>query len=99
MGKTIYSGVQSAFGSGGSPFGPRTTVTAGITTKVPIPAGVHLVECDANSSVQFSYDGGTTWVTWIAASGVGMVFSDGFNTVFLGGASAGSPKRSQILAM
>lgn len=99
MAKPIYVGVQAAFGTAGSPFGPRTTVTAGITTRVPIPAGVWLVECDANSSVQFSYDGGTTWVTWFAASGVGIVFSDGFNTVFLGGASAGSPKRSQILAM
>lgn len=93
----IFVGALLAFGAEGAMFGSRIGTTVGTGGTATIPAGAWLVECDSNSVVKFSYDAGTTWVTQIAASGVGIVASDGFNVAFVGGSAPGTAYRSQIL--
>ena len=96
----IFTGVQQAFGADGCPFGARTAVVCGVSTSVAIPAGVWLVECDAHTTVRFTYNFPTgTFVTQIAASGVGIVYSDGFNVEFRGDGTGGTAQRSQLLAL
>lgn len=95
----IFTGVQQAFGAEGCPFGARTAVTVGASTSVAIPVGWWLVECDSHVTVRYTYNYPTgTFVTQIAASGVGIVYSDGFNVEFRGDGTGGTAQRSQILA-
>lgn len=92
-----FIGVLQAWGGSGSAFGSRQTVSVGTGVTTYIPAGAWFCETDANSTVKGTYDGGTTWVTMIAASGAGCIPSDGFTVAFIGGAAPGTPHRTQIL--
>ena len=60
-------------------FGTEQTVTVAAGGTQVISKGVYYVACGANTSVEYSPDGGTTWRTLIAAGGSGLVISDGSN--------------------
>jgi hypothetical protein len=60
----------------------ETTVNVGAGSTQVISEGVYYVRCGANTTVEYSTDGGTTWVTLISAGGIGLVFSDGSNVRF-----------------
>jgi len=60
-------------------FGTEQTVTVAAAGTQTISEGVYYVTCGANTSVEYSPDGGTTWRTLIAAGGAGLVISDGSN--------------------
>lgn len=60
-------------------FGTEQTVSVGAGATSTVPEGVYIVRLGANTSVEYSPDGGTTWYTLIAAGGTGIVFSDGTN--------------------
>lgn len=92
-------GVQQAFGADGCQFGARTAVTVGITTSVVIPKGLWIVEPGANALVRYTYNYPTgTFVTIVAASGVELIYSDGFNVEFLGDGTGGTARRSAVLS-
>ena len=63
-------------------FGTEQTVTVAAGSTQAIPEGVYIVRLGANTSVEYSPDGGTTWYTLISAGGIGIVFSDGANVRF-----------------
>jgi len=69
-------------------FGDETTVTVDAGATSTISKGIYYVRCGANTSVEYSPDGGTTWVTLIAAGGVGLVISDGSNVRLNNGGTA-----------
>jgi hypothetical protein len=86
----ILSTVPSTWGSEASPWGSYTatgTVTAGAVT---LGAGWWFVICGAHNTVQQIYNPGTASASAIAASGAGMVFSDGTNTVILNDSTGGT---------
>ena len=58
-------------------FNSESTVTVDASGTYTIPAGIYLVSLGANTSVEYTPDGGTTWRTLIAAGGGGVVISDG----------------------
>ena len=58
-------------------FGSESTVSVDAGATYTIPAGIYLVSLGANTSVEYTPDGGTTWRTMIAAGGGGIVISDG----------------------
>jgi len=58
-------------------FGSESTVSVDAGATSTIPAGIYLVSLGANTSVEYTPDGGTTWRTLIAAGGGGLVISDG----------------------
>ena len=60
-------------------FGTEQTVSVDAGATSTISKGIYYVRCGANTSVEYSPDGGTTWVELIAAGGVGLVISDGSN--------------------
>ena len=60
-------------------FGAEQTITVAAGSTQAIPEGVYIVRLGANTSVEYSPDGGTTWYTLISAGGIGIVFSDGAN--------------------
>ena len=60
-------------------FGAEQTVSVDAGATSVISEGIYIVRCGANTSVEYSPDGGTTWHTLIAAGGTGIVFSDGSN--------------------
>jgi len=62
-------------------FGTEQTVSVNPGTQV-ISEGVYIARLGANTSIEYSPDGGTTWYTLIAAGGTGIVFSDGANVRF-----------------
>ena len=65
-----FSQIAKSFGSESS-----VSVDAGATYTVP--KGVYLVSLAANTSVEYTPDGGTTWRTLIPAGQGGLVVSDG----------------------
>ena len=67
-----FSQIDKVFGSEST-----VTVTAGSTST--ISKGVFLVSLGANTKVEYSPDGGTTWRDLIPAGGGGVVISDGSN--------------------
>lgn len=95
----IFTGVQGTFGDQGCPFGTRTSVVCGINTSVAIPAGVWVVETDGHTTARYTYNKGSNFITQIAASSVGIVYSDGFNCEFRGDGTGGTAQRSQLLAL
>jgi len=98
--RRIILGVQVAFGAEGGAFGARTAVVCGVDTSVAIPAGVWLVETDAHTTVRFTYDFPTgTFVTWVPASTVAMIYSDGFNVEFRGDGTGGTGHQSQVFPL
>ena len=60
-------------------FGSEQTVSVDAGATSTISKGIYYVRCGANTKVEYSPDGGTTWVELIAAGGVGLVISDGSN--------------------
>jgi len=60
-------------------FGSESTVTVTAGGTYTVPKGVYLVSLGANTKVEYSPDGGTTWRTLIPAGQGGVVISDGSN--------------------
>jgi len=60
-------------------FGTEQTVSVEAGATSTIAKGVYYVSCGANTSVEYSPDGGTTWRTLVAAGGAGLIISDGIN--------------------
>jgi len=60
-------------------FGSEQTVSVGAGATSTISKGIYYARCGANTSVEYSPDGGTTWVALISTGGVGLVISDGSN--------------------
>jgi hypothetical protein len=58
-------------------FETETTVTVGAGSTSTITAGIYLVSLGANTSVEYTPDGGTTWRTLLATGTGGVVISDG----------------------
>jgi len=69
-------------------FGSETAVTVDAGATATIDKGIYYVRCGANTKVEYSPDGGTTWVELIAAGGVGLVISDGSNVRLNNGGTA-----------
>jgi len=69
-------------------FGSEVTVSVDAGATSTISKGIYYVRCGANTSVEYSPDGGSTWVTLIAAGGVGLVISDGSNVRLNNGGTA-----------
>ena len=69
-------------------FGTEQTVSVDAGATSTISKGIYYVRCGANTSVEYSPDGGTTWVELIAAGGVGLVISDGSNVRLNNGGTA-----------
>jgi len=78
-------------------FDTETEVSVDAGATATIPKGVYLVSCGANTSVEYSPDGGTTWRTLIPAGGGGIVVSDGSNVRFNNAGSAA--ESSYLLAL
>lgn len=97
MSNAIFSGVLQTYGTSGAAFAARTAVTVGITTRVTIPQGWQLVETDAHVSVQFTADAGSNYVTFLAASGKAIIWSDGLSWSWLGDGTGGTGTRSEML--
>ncbi len=93
-----FIGVAQAFGSTGCEFGSRLAITVASNSTVYIRAGAWIAETDAHTTVQFTYDAGTNWITWVAASEVEAIASDGFLVVFVGDGTGGTGHLSQLLA-
>jgi len=70
-----YSQIKVSFGTE-----QAITVPAGSTSV--IDEGVYIVRLGANTLVEYSPDGGSTWYTLIPAGSIGIVFSDGANVRF-----------------
>ena len=94
-----FIGVAQAFGATGCQFGSRIAVSPTTNSTVYIPAGAWVVETDANTTVKFTYDNGTNWVTWVPASDARTISSDGFLVAFVLGATPGTGHRSQLLGL
>jgi hypothetical protein len=77
MGNPIFSDVLVNFGAQLSAYGARTDVVLGAGENALIPKGWYLMENDADTKVQFTYNSGANYVDLVAASGKGYVFSDG----------------------
>ena len=60
-------------------FGTETTLSVEAGSTAVISKGIYYVRCDTNVSIEYSPDGGTTWVTIIPAGGAGLIISDGSN--------------------
>lgn len=97
MAKPIFGSALSDFGNAASAYGARTAVVVGIAENSLIPVGWHLIECDAHTSVRFTYDSGGNYVTLLAASAVGYVWSDGKAFSVLGDGTGGTAHRSEVL--
>ena len=69
-------------------FGTEQTVSIDAGATSTIDKGIYYARCGANTSVEYSPDGGTTWYTLISAGGVGLVISDGSNVRFNNGGTA-----------
>jgi hypothetical protein len=94
--KREFIGVLQAWGAQGSMFGSRQTVSVGTSATSYLAEGAWFVETDANSTVKGTYDGGTTFVTMIAASSAGVVPSDGFTVAVVGGSAPGTAHKTQV---
>jgi len=66
-------------------FGTEQTVSVDAGATSTISKGIYYARCGANTSVEYSPDGGTTWYTLISAGGIGLVISDGSNVRFNNG--------------
>ncbi len=69
-------------------FGTETTQSVGAGAQVTISKGIYYVTCGANTAVEYSPDGGSTWRTLISAGGAGLVVSDGSNVRLNNGGGA-----------
>lgn len=73
-------------------FSSQQTVSVSAGGTWTISAGMYIVRCGANTTVEYTPDGGTNWYVWIPAGGVGLIVSDGSSVRFnnSGGASENS---------
>jgi len=69
-------------------FGTESTVSVGAGVTSIIPKGIYYVCCGANTTVEYSPDGGTTWRTSVNAGGTNLVISDGSNVRLNNGGAA-----------
>ena len=69
-------------------FDSESTVSVDASGTYTVPAGIYLVSLGANTSVEYTPDGGTTWRTLIAAGGGGVVISDGSSVRLNNGGTA-----------
>ena len=100
MAIAIQTGAQLSFGDSGCPFGARTATVTTLSVSTVIPVGWWLCETAAHTTVEASYDGGTTYVTVVAASGAGFVYSDGYNVQFTNDSTGGTAGHySQVLGV
>jgi len=60
-------------------FGTQQSVTVAAGSTAIIPEGVYIVRLGANTVVEYSPDGGSTWYQLIPAGSAGIIFSDGAN--------------------
>jgi hypothetical protein len=95
--KRIIQGSEVNDGSAGSAYGARTAVVVGAGANSVIPAGAWIVETDAHTTVEHTYDSGSNFITWVGASGVGFVTSDGFSVRVLGDGTGGTAHITQDL--
>ena len=58
-------------------FGSESSISIAAGGTYTVPKGIWLVSLSANTSVEYTPDGGTTWRTLIPAGGGGVVISDG----------------------
>jgi hypothetical protein len=72
----------------GKAFGTESSVSVAGSGTSTIPAGIYLVSLGANTSVQYTPDGGTTWRTLIPAGQGGVVISNGTAVRFSNAATA-----------
>ncbi len=63
-------------------FGTESTVSVPATSTSVIGKGIYYARCGPNTTVEYSPDGGTTWVTLVTTGGAGLVISDGTNVRF-----------------
>ena len=94
-----FLGIAQTFGSEGCQFGSRISVTVASNSTVYIPAGAWVIETDSHTTCKFTYDNGTTWITWIGTSLAGTISSDGFLVAFVGDSTGGTAHRSQLLGI
>ncbi len=69
-------------------FGTESAVSVGAGATYTVPKGVWLVSLGANTKVEYSPDGGTTWRTLIPAGQGGLIISDGSNVRLNNGGTA-----------
>jgi len=69
-------------------FGSEVTVSVDAGATSTISKGIYYVRCGANTKVEYSPDGGSTWVELIPVGGVGLVISDGSNVRLNNGGTA-----------
>ena len=68
-----FSQVKVVFGN------DEVILSVGAGSSTVVPEGVYYVRCGANSSVQYTPDGGTSWYVVVETGKAGLVFSDGEN--------------------
>lgn len=88
-----------ADGAQGCDWGSRKTDAVGITTRVLIPRGLWWCECDSHVLVQHQTDANGTYVTRLAASTSGFIWSDGFSDNWLGDGTGGNGIRTLCRAL
>jgi len=69
-------------------FGTESTVSVDAGATSTIPKGIYYVSCGANTTVEYSPDGGTTWRTSVNAGGTNLVISDGSSVRLNNGGTA-----------
>ena len=79
-------------GTPGAYFGTEVSVTLAIGATSVLPIGICLVAGAAGINLDYSNDGGTTWVAITPAATGGLVVSDGTNVRLNGGAAGGTAK-------
>lgn len=84
------------FGDDGALYGTETAVTVGASARTTLPAGYMVIRTDAHTSVEYTPDGGSTYVELVAASGGGSLLSDGNNFSVLGDTTGGTAHYSQV---
>lgn len=99
MAQTIQQNSSLNFGDAGSPFGARTAKVLGADGTFVLPRGWYLVETDAHTTFQFSYNKGSNWVTWVPVSDARLIYSDGYNVEALGDGTGGTVHYSQLLGV
>ncbi|MHB8406317.1 MAG: hypothetical protein ACYDCJ_12935 [Gammaproteobacteria bacterium] len=75
----LNNGAGIALGAPGSYYTAIQSVVLAPNASFVLPAGILFIVPVANVEVQFSTDGGTTWVTFYALGAGGTIHSDGFN--------------------
>jgi len=63
-------------------FGSETTTSVAAASTATIAKGIYYARGDTNVSVEYSPDGGTTWITIVTAGSAGLIISDGSNVRF-----------------